>query len=294
METWKLNLCLFGEGGGDGGGAAASGGGEAAAAGAQSAAPEGATSGGGDARTAEERAAAFEQLIKGEYAQEFSQRTQGIINERFKDHKQLQTRLEQMQPIFDALATKYGESDHGKLMAAIEADESFYQEAADEQGLSVEQYKRMRELERKAQLFDEAEAQRQRMDNERKAYAVWDAQSTQLKQIYPDFDFAQQCQDPVNGQKFIRLLGQGVDVKTAYEVLNHDRLIGGALQTAVSQAQMRTVQTIQAQGMRPIENGAGGSVATKMTKIDPANMTKQERADYARRALQGERIDFSK
>ena len=294
MNLWKLNLHLFGEGGGDGAGAGAAGvaaGGESADASVQ----------GGQAQdgtqqpqlTAEERAQAFEQLIKGEYAEEFNARTQGIISQRFKETKNMQSRLDQMQPLVDALSTRYGETDVQKLMAAIEADEGFYQSAADEAGMTVEQLKERNVLRRKAEAYDQWQAQQQRVETERRAYQQWETQSQNLKGIYPDFDFAAQCKDPQNGEKFIKLLGQGVDVKTAYEVLNHDKLIAGALKTAVNQAQMRTVQTIQAQGMRPSENGVGGSVATQMVKIDPAKMSKKERADYARRALQGERIDFT-
>lgn len=296
METWKLNLHFFGEGGG----AAAGGDGAAAGmTGGESAAKE--TAAGNVAegqqaaqRTAEERAQAFEELIKGEYAQEFNSRTQGIINARFKETKQMEARLNEMQPILDALSTRYGESDFGKLRAAIEADESFYQAAADEAGLSVEQYKERQELKRKADAYDRYQQQNQRAEAERMAYEKWQQQAQQVKAMYTGFDFGAQCKDPQTGAMFVKLLGQGVDVKTAYEVVNHDKLISGALQSAVAQAQQRTVQTIQAQGMRATENGVGGSVATQMVKIDPAKMSKKERADYARRALAGERIDFTK
>ena len=293
MNLWKLNLHLFGEGGGGEGAGASGAGAEGTSAGAQGAPAQEGTQSTQPQRTAEERAQACEQLIKGEYAEEFNARTQGIISQRFKETKNMQSRLDQMQPLVDALSTRYGETDVQKLMAAIEADEGFYQSAADEAGMTVEQLKERNVLRRKAEAYDQWQAQQQRVETERRAYQQWETQSQNLKSIYPDFDFAAQCKDPQNGEKFIKLLGQGVDVKTAYEVLNHDKLIAGALKTAVNQAQMRTVQTIQAQGMRPSENGVGGSVATQMVKIDPAKMSKKERADYARRALQGERIDFT-
>ena len=290
METWKLNLHLFGEGGG----AAAGGDGAAAGTGSGESTAAQTDAAQAEQRTPEERAAAFEELIKGEYAEEFGNRTQGIIDQRFKEHKQLQARLEEMQPIMDALSTRYGESDFGKLRAAIESDESFYQAAADEAGMSVEQYKEHQELRRKAEAYDRYQQQNQRAEAERRAFQQWEQQANALKNVYADFDFARQCKDPATGPMFVKLLGQGVDVKTAYEVVNHDRLITGALQTAVTQARQKTVETIRAQGMRPDENGVGGSVATQMVKIDPAKMSKKERDEYARRALAGERIDFTK
>lgn len=288
-NLWELNLCLFGEGGGEGGAGAEAGGGaaEAAGNGAQQPSQTIVTE-----RTSQERAAAFEQLIKGEYAEEFAARTQGIIDKRFKETKGLEKQMESMKPLMEALSTKYGVTDHAKLLEAIEADASFYQEAADEQGLSVEQYKHMRELERKAAAFDEAEKQRQRVDSERKAYAVWDQQSQALKGIYPQFDFASECQNPETGPQFIKLLGNGVDVRTAYEVMHKDELLGGAIQSAVTQTQQRTMQTIAANGMRPSENGVGGSRAAEMTKIDPSKMTKKERNALVQRSMRGERIEL--
>lgn len=298
MELWKLNLRLFGEGGGAAGGAA---GGDGAGTGGTAGADTAGTSpaqqasaeqGAQTVRTAEERAAAFEQLIKGEYAEEFNARTQSIINTRFKDHKQLQGKLEKMQPILDALSTRYGETDQEKLMAAIEADESFYQAAADEAGMTVDQYKERQELKRKADAYDQFRANQQRVEAERQAYAVWNQQSDALKQIYPGFDFNAECANPQTGPRFIRLLGQGVDVRTAYQALHQDEIMSGAIQTAAQLSQQRTLEEIRANGMRPDENGVGGSVATKLAKFDVNNSTKKERADLAARALRGERIEL--
>ena len=297
MNLWKLNLCLFGEGGGAAGGGAGGGEGTGAgsAAGSEAAGTSPDQSGSQSPqaeRTAEERAAAFEQLIKGEYEQEFNNRTQTIINTRFKDQKQLQSRLEEMQPILDALSTRYGETDQKKLMAAIEADESFYQAAADEAGMTVDQYKERAELKRKATAYDQMQANQQRMEAERRAYAVWNQQSEQLKQIYPHFDFNAECKNPQTGERFVRLLGQGVDVRTAYQALHQDEIMSGAIQTAAQLSQQRTLDEIRANGMRPAENGVGGSVATKLAKFDVNKSTKAERADLARRAAMGERIEL--
>lgn len=293
MEFWKLNLCLFGEGGGGEGGAGGDTGGAGAAEAAGQSAETQAQTEVSASRTPEERAAAFEELIKGEYAEEFNARTQGIINKRFKETKNLEKQLEKMQPVLKALSAKYGETDHDKLIAAVNADNSYYQAAADAEGMTVEQWRERENLREKAKGYDAMQAERQRMENERQAYAQWDAQSQQLKQMYPAFDFAAECQNPQTGPTFIKLLGQGVSVETAYKTLHMDELLSGAIQTAVQQTQQRTVQTIAAQGRRPVENGAGGSVATQMKTKDPANMTKAERDELVRRAARGERITFT-
>lgn len=293
MELWKLNLCLFGEGGGDGGAAGGEAGG-AQAAGAEGTAPEGTGTGDASAqRTAEERAAAFEELIKGEYAEEFKNRTQGIVNERFKKTKGLEKQLKDLEPVLSALSAKYGETDRDKLIAAVTADNSYYQDAADAEGITVEQWRERETLKEKARGYDAMMAEQQRVERERQAYAQWDAQSQQLKTVYPGFDFAAECQNAATGPQFIKLLGNGVDVKTAYEVLHKDELLSGAIQTAVAQTRQRTVQTIAAQGRRADENGVGSSVAIQTKVKDPASMTKAERDEMVRRASRGERITFT-
>ena len=292
MELWKLNLCLFGEGGGEGGAAGGEAGG-AQAAGAEGTAPAETGAEAPAQRTAEERAAAFEELIKGEYAEEFKNRTQGIVSERFKKTKGLEKQLKDLEPVLNALSAKYGETDRDKLIAAVTADNSYYQDAADAEGITVEQWRERETLKEKARGYDAMVAEQQRVERERQAYAQWDAQSQQLKTVYPGFDFAAECQNAATGPQFIKLLGNGVDVKTAYEVLHKDELLSGAIQTAVAQTRQRTVQTIAAQGRRADENGVGSSVATQMKGKDPASMTKAERDELVRRAARGERITFT-
>ena len=293
MKLWKLNLCLFGEGGGEGGGDGAA----ASGAGNESAAPQ-ETAGAAQEqqtaqRTPEERAKAFEELIKGEYAEEFNQRTQSIVNKRFKETKNLEAQMEKLKPVLNALSAKYGESDHDKLIAAVQADKSFYQDAADAEGMTVEQYQERETLREKARAYDQMLSERNRLETERQAYAQWDAQSKELKKTYPGFDFAAECRNEATGHTFIKLLGQGVPVEMAYKAIHADELLSGAIQTAVNTTRQRTMETIRAQGMRPDENGVGGSVAVQTKKKDPANMTKAERDEYVRRAARGERITFT-
>lgn len=285
MEHWKLNLCLFGEGGGGEGGGGAAG---AAGAGDGGAAPEAAGAG----EQGENRAQAFEQLIKGEYAEEFNARTQAIIDKRFKETKNLEKQMEKLKPVLDALSAKYGETDHDKLIAAVNADNSYYQEAADNEGMTVEQFRERENLRQKARSYDAMQAERQRVERERQVYAEWNQQSKTLKESYPQFDFAAECKNPETGPTFLKLLGQGVSVETAYKTLHMDELLSGAIRTAVATTQQRTVQTIAAQGRRPSENGVGGSVATQLKTTDPGKMTKAERDALVRRAARGERITF--
>lgn len=311
MET-KLNLQMFAEGG-EGGGAAAGTAGNA---------PQNAQAGNaknplanvvygkqstGDdqgaavqtetkvtASTAEDRKAAFENLINGEYKAEFGDRVQQLINKRFKESKQQEEKLTALQPVLDALGSKYGVdvSDLDKLKTAIEEDDSFYQEAADKEGVTVEQLKRMRQLERENAEFRAAREQQQRHEQAANVYAKWEQEGQTVKQLYGDFDLRTECQHPETGRDFVRLLQNGIDVRTAYEVIHKDELLSGAISYAVQSTQKRTMDNIRAKGMRPQENGAGGSIATQIVKNDPSKWTKADRAEVARRVMRGERVEL--
>lgn len=305
----RLNLQMFAEG--EGGGAAAGAAGESAAPQAGNAKNPlanvvyGKQSTGDDqgnvqtetrvsASTADARKAAFEDLINGEYKAEFGDRVQQLINKRFKESKQQEERLTAMQPLLDALGSKYGVDvkDLDKLMTAIEEDDSFYQDEADREGVTVQQLKQMRKLERENAQFKAAREQQQRHERAEQVYAKWEQESQAVKQLYGNFDLQAECQHPDTGRDFVRLLQNGIDVRTAYEVIHKDELISGAIGYAVQSAQKRTMDNIRARGMRPRENGAGGSIATQIVKSDPSKWTKADRAEVARRVMRGEKVQL--
>ena len=93
-----------------------------------------------------------------------------------------------------------------------------------------------------------------------------------LKTEYPDFELERELEDP----GFARLLNNGVDPKTAYEVTHHAELTGRARQLARNAA-------------RPLENGLSPAGAA-VTKPDPRQLTRADRRALRRRAARGEEI----
>jgi pimeloyl-CoA synthetase len=243
---------------------------------------------------AEERRAAFEQLIKGEYKDQFAERTQKIIDTRFKEQKALEARQQATQPILEALASKYGvdATDPEALMKAIGEDDSYFAEEADKKGLTVEQLKNLKRLEAENAQFRQAkEAQEKRAGSER-VMAKWHQEGEACAQMYPGFELSNELRHPETGERFMSLLRNGVDVKTAYEVIHKDELLGGAIQYAVNTAQRRTMDNIRARGMRPSENGASGNATAQNVKRDPSTFTRADRDEIARRVQRGERIEL--
>ena len=305
---YALNLQLFAEGGGDGGtGASGATGDNASAAGMQN---KGAKSNplanvvygvqeteasGNESPAAkvteptDDRNAKFEALIKGEYKDLYDQRMQDTIQKRLKGTKETVDRYNELTPTIEMLAKKYGvdASDIKALNKAIEEDDSYYEEEALEKGLTVDQLKEIRKMEKEnAELKRQMEEQNRR-DGANKLYSQWMNQANEVKGIYPSFNLEAEMQNP----KFIDLLRSNVDVRTAYEVIHKDDIISGAMQFAVQTANQKLTNKIIANGSRPSENG-NSSQGGAVVKSDVSQLTKADRAEIIRRIQRGEKISF--
>ena len=108
------------------------------------------------------------------------------------------------------LSKKYGVdgSDLKKLASAIEEDDSYYEEEALNRGLSVEQLKSMKKLERDNESMRRALEDQQRRENAERVYAGWVKQAEDVKTIYPAFDLQEECRN----DQFVSLLQNNVDV----------------------------------------------------------------------------------
>lgn len=283
MEKYRLMLTLFGEGGGASGGAAAGTGGEGGGT------ADGAQNQGGAQQTAPaDKAAEFDRLIKGEYKAEYDQRFRQGLDRRFKETESLRQQVEGAKPLMELLAGKYGVSDAGDIaaiMKAAEADESYYEEEAAQKGLTVEQLRQFKKMERENAQFRAAEEQRLKAERTQQLQARWMQEAEAVKAMYPNFDFQQEAQN----EGFAKLLAVGIDVKTAYQVLHQDEILSGAMQYTAQKVKEKTVNDIRARGMRPSEGGLGDHPAGE-GRLDVAKLTKEQRADMARRALRGEKI----
>lgn len=313
QEMSRLDLQLFGDGGAGAGAAGADSGGSAAGGGAEAtpldqirygkdesaqATQSGTTvveQGGKQAGKAAERKQAFEALIKGEYKGEFAERTQQIINDRFKQTKTLESQMQQMQPMLQMLAERYGVTDASDVAAISKAlleDDGYYEAEADEKGLTVAQLKQFKQIERENAEFKRTAAERERQDNADRIYQGWMQQAEQVQQVYGDFDLRGEINNPDTGSRFMGLLRSGIDVKTAYEVVHKDDILGGAMAYTAQQTEKRVTDSIRARGMRPQENGGSGSAPATIRKTDVNSLTRKDRDEIARRVMRGERISF--
>jgi hypothetical protein len=239
----------------------------------------------------EDRNAKFEALIKGEYKDLYDQRMQDTIQKRLKGSKETVEKYEALTPTLELLAKKYGvdASDINALNKAIEEDDSYYEEEALEKGITVEQLKEIRKMEKEnAELKRQMEEQN-RKENANKLYAQWMEQEKQTKAVYPNFSLQNEMQNP----KFVDLLRSNIDVKTAFEVIHKDEIIPAAMQYTAKAVEQKITNKIIANGARPTENGTSSQSAS-MTKSDVSQLSKADRAEVNRRVLRGDKITFTR
>lgn len=241
--------------------------------------------------TLEARRQAYREFVENPENKDIhTEELQRVINRRFKETKGMEKSLADQQPIMDMLAQRYNitDGDAKKILAAIEEDTSYWEGVAEEAGLTVEQYKAMKKLERENAEFQRMRQRQQRQQGEQAAQqklAAWYAESEKVKEIYPSFDFQQEAAD----RDFLGLLRAGVGVQQAYELRHMEEIKANAAKVAAQTAGQQMAAKIQTKAARPKENGTSSQSAV-IVRNDVHNLTKEERAEQARRAMRGEKI----
>lgn len=234
-----------------------------------------------------DRKAEFKKLIKGEYKDEYGAEVENIVQNRLKSTKEKVARLDSLTPLLELIANKYGvdSNDAEALVKAIEDDDSYFADEAMERGITVDELKRIRKIEREnADLRKQMEEQTTR-ENANKLYKTWLDQSEEAKRFFPNFDLEAEMQN----EQFRDLLRANIDVKTAYQVLHQDEIIGGAMQYTAQTVKKKVTDNIRANGNRPVENGISNQSAA-VVKTDVSQFTNADMDEIIRRVRNGEKI----
>ena len=237
----------------------------------------------------EDRNAKFEALIKGEFKDLYDAKMQDTIQKRLKGSKETVDKYNELAPTLEMLAKKYGvdASDIKALNKAIEEDDSYYEEEAMEKGISVDQLKAVKKMERenaelKRQMQDRTNRERAERD-----VAEWMEQAKVAKKSFPNLDLGEELKNP----QFIKLLQDGVGVETAYFAMHHRELVPQAMQYTAKAVEQKLTNKVIANGARPTENGVA-SQASAIVKSDVSQLSKADRAEIIRRVARGEKIKF--
>lgn len=259
--------------------------------------------GGGEKKSLEERRKAYRALMEGEYKDLYTEDTQGLINRRFKETKQMQETITKQRGVLDVLAQKFGieDGDIDKISEALSKDDDFWAMAADRAGMEVDTFKEFTRLkaqekafEREKQARADAEA---KVANERRVRATmegWQREAESMKATYPEFDLERETSNKefMDSLTFYQRAQVQNPVERAYKATHHDELLSAAVGKAKAETEKGVVDNIRAKGARPAENGTQSRSAFT-GKVNVHNLSKAQRAELARRAERGEIIDFS-
>lgn len=283
-KFFALRLQRFADGGTDGGSEGASGVTSQDAAGST-----GADSTQDAAAAAQETKVSFDELIKGEYKEDYDRAVQKIVRQRFaKAEKQAKANEEQlgkMAPIMQALASKYGVNadDIDSIAKYVNEDDAMYEDAALQAGMTVDQYKQYAHVMAENQrLIAERQANEQRRAMNEQVQR-WRAEEQQIKTEFPDFDLDSLIQD----ESFNRMVQSGVPLRSAYIAMEADHILPAAMSYAAQQGAIKAQATIAQRGSRPVEGGMSGQAASKVA-TDVSKMSDAEIADMAARIMRGE------
>lgn len=236
--------------------------------------------------TQKERMARYRAMVvDGEFKDLYQQETQRMIDRRFKHTKGLEEQIASQQPILDQLAQRYGTTpgDMAALQNAINNDSAMWEAAAEDAGMTVEQYKQVEALKRQNASLMRFQQQRQAEIAAQRQLQQWQQEAEELKQLYPDFDLEEFASDPQN----VEYLRHHVPMQMVYEYSHRDAIMADNAR----QVQKSVVDNIRAKGMRPRENGASSQPGvTVKDKVE--DLTDQDIDEIMRRVARGERISF--
>ena len=251
-------------------------------------------------RPAEEQAAAvqstemkteripFEQLIKGEYKEDFHNSVQGIMQERFKKNAAMQKNVDSLMPMLLSLGQRYGvdmgelnENSIKALSEKVAADDDYLEKEAMANGMSKEGYKLMLDVQNREKILNE----REKRSQEQQDFVNHINHLAQQASVM-GIDLRQELLNP----EFKRLTSPGVNVpvEMAYRLVHQDEILKGGMQYAAQQGAQKVAAAVQAGKSRAIENGMQRKGANVIYKEDPKSLTKQEREELKRRVRAGD------
>jgi len=223
----------------------------------------------------------YEEFIKA-HKEEDDKRIQSIVQKRLRGSKENEAKLEKAMSALNVLSGKYGVNagDLDAITKAIENDASLYEEKALERGVTPDVEMYIQQLERQTKADEAMRKQQEQEAEQQRIIEGWMRDAEEARKVYPNFDFKTE----MASDKFRQLIAvPGVSMATAYEVM-HPEVVRGRTAAQVA-------DNIKAKSQRPTEGGASKAPGGQ-AKVDIANASKEQLAEWSERARRGEVIDF--
>lgn len=215
----------------------------------------------------------FSELIGGKYKEQFTKKTQGIIDKRFKETKQLEDYKNRVSPAVNALMEKYGiEEGREDLLSGFLKDGADFNE----------------ETETVEEETENANLPHERETRLRERISSWVRESKEIKELYPDFDLRKELN---SSELFSRLVLSGAPVRAAYETVHKDEILSGAMAYTADKVREQVVRNIETKGRRPLENGISSESAI-VTAVDVNSLTSKDILKILKQVENGANIKF--
>ena len=261
--------------------------------------------------------AEFETLIKGEFKDAFSKRTEKIVKARVKDASLLRETLSAQQPIMAMLQKRYGQSNTAALLAAMQNDAALsasilHTDASEtdasgtdtsETGASdkdvsgmdapaddagngrvpngMRQAEDLPDADEAKKVSPDEDARRQEaLTRRRQVLAHFLSEERRIKEQYPNFALASELRNP----QFASMLANGVPMRTAFLSAHIDEFLNGAIAYTAKKVAALTAENIRKNGTRPPE---GGGFLAVNTAPDYKNMSADEITSLLNKAIRG-------
>ena len=220
----------------------------------------------------------YADLIKSDdYKDAHKEYMDKTIGDRLKKYKGLEEDLGKHKGLLEIVANKYGinpddENFLEALREQIESDNSYYENYAMEHDMTVEDARRVIDMERKVARANAQEEARKKEELARQQFMVLQQNAENTKKQFPEFDLATEMQD----EKFRRLCAvNNGDTTAAYMACHWNEIIPNTVHRVSEQAKLQTAQAVATNRARPIENGLSSS-APSVVEQNFKNMNLQE------------------
>lgn len=221
---------------------------------------------------------------KKESAKTFTQEeVNAMIQKRLRTDKGAQKALDDQNGKLAPLLDAYQAGSVDELVEKMMGDRRTRRLMAENLGVPEERLddtlrRQASEKARDAELETLRERERQRQQ-----FSEWYKGESECRESYPDFDLQKELDDPQTGSAFRAMLGVESagfkpTVKNVYEYIHGAELREAAAKKASADAVKQYEDDVRARGRRPVESGAAGGNAAKVTVQIPQN--RKERLRY--------------
>lgn len=235
----------------------------------------------------------------GRDEQAFKDEVSRIVQRRVGDFKQLESNNAQLQQLARLVASRYNvnipegaDIDVAAIMSAVDDDDRYWEQREIEEGIPKDLLKREYKVNQAQEMINQQRRMAEDQARTQQMYARHLQEAAALKAEIPDFDLDAE----LGNRMFAGLLREGFPLRNAYFAVHHDDIMrqqqaqyAQYAQQAVQQTKQMTANAIASGTNRPVENGSGAA-AGAVHITDPAQLTREQRAEIRRRVNAGERI----